>query len=332
MKLNAGGTGFEVVGTAGFSAGKVDFPSIAFNGTVPYVVYVDLANSNKATVMKLNAGGTGWEVVGTAGFSAESVVYTKLAFNGNIPYVVYRDNGNSGEATVMKLNAGGTGWEVVGTAGFSAGGVVYTSIINTGSELIVAYSSGRAFAKSFPLTTLPVKLTSYEVSDKNQNQVNLTWQTASETNNAFFTISKSQDGKTFEPLLTIKSKGDNGATYETIDFSPFAGTSYYKLIQTDLDGKTEELGIRTVKRESLKEESLVVYPNPIVNSVINIQQTELNGLQSISIYDLSGKEVLKDQVNFSNGAAEYKMNTKVEMGIYILKIGNAKLSTRILIQ
>jgi DNA-binding beta-propeller fold protein YncE len=42
------------VGNAGFSAGEVDYTSLAFNGSggQPYVAYVDYANSQKATVMK----------------------------------------------------------------------------------------------------------------------------------------------------------------------------------------------------------------------------------------------------------------------------------------
>src|SRR5690606_29690398 len=144
----------------------------------------------------------------------------------------------------------GPAWEVVGNAGFSAFAATYTSIVNTGSEMVVAYEGGGAFAKTLPVTTLPVKLTAFNVISKNQKHVNINWQTASENNNNYFTTLKSQDGKTFEQLTTVKSKGNNGGDYQTIDFAPFEGTSYYKLSQTDTDGKTKDLGIRTLKMES----------------------------------------------------------------------------------
>lgn len=314
--------------TESFGLGLSSYSSLAFKGTTPYVIYSYGYNSSKATVKNFN--GSFWEAVGTEGFSAGAAYYTKLIFDGTTPYAVYGDGTNSFKATVQKFN--GTAWETVGTAGFSEGTVDYISMISTGSELMVAYNSpGGAFVKSFPLGTLPVKLTKYEALVKYEKQVNLTWETASETNNNYYTLSKSHDGKTFETVGTVKSKG-NGAHYETIDYRPYQGVSYYKLSQTDLDGKTKELGIKSVKLESLKRESLLVYPNPIVNGVMNIIHTNLNGLQSIKMIDLSGKEVLNDKVNFNNGVASYKIDTKLLVkGTYILKIGNAQLSTQIIV-
>jgi len=124
------GTGWTVVGTAGFSAGTADYPSLAIDPTTgtPFLGYRDVVNSLKATVQKFVAG-TGWTVVGTAGFSAGTVSYTSLAIDPTTgtPFLGYRDIGNGNKATVQKFVAG-TGWTVVGTAGFSAGGADYTSL------------------------------------------------------------------------------------------------------------------------------------------------------------------------------------------------------------
>jgi len=102
-KLNTEGTGWETVGTAGFSAGTASYTSLAiYNGT-PYVAYQDYENADKATVMKLNTAGTGWETVGTAGFSTGTAYYTSLAIYNGTPYVAYGDYGNGYKATVMKF-------------------------------------------------------------------------------------------------------------------------------------------------------------------------------------------------------------------------------------
>ena len=129
-RLNSAGTGWEAVGSAGFSSGWADYTSLAFGSDgKPYVAYMDVANGNKATVMRLNSASTGWEAVGPAGFSAGVVDYTSLAFGGDgKPYVAYRDAATGGKATVMRLNSAGTGWEAVGPAGFSAGQAYYTSL------------------------------------------------------------------------------------------------------------------------------------------------------------------------------------------------------------
>jgi hypothetical protein len=203
--------------------------------------------------------------------------------------------------------------------------------VNTGSEMVVVYSSGKAFAKKFSLTSLPVKLLSFEANYKNQEQVSLNWQTASENNNNYFTVSKSKDGKTFVQLNTVKSKENTGSSYQTVDFSPYEGTIYYKLTQTDLDGKTEELGIRTVKVKTLKEESFNIYPNPVVNGVIHISNTTLTGKQTVEIYDFKGQKLVNDFIFFRNNGAEYKINKSLSKGIYLLNISNQH-QTKIIIE
>jgi hypothetical protein len=68
-----------------------------------YILYDDVANSSRASVMKFN--GTNWEAVGSLGFSSAQIVYTSLAIDkNNFLYAAYGDNGNQNRATVMKFN------------------------------------------------------------------------------------------------------------------------------------------------------------------------------------------------------------------------------------
>ena len=120
--------GWNVVGTAGFSAGDASYTSLAIDPTTgtPYLGYQDGGNALKATVQKFVAG-TGWTVVGTAGFSAGTARFTSLAIDSTgTPFLGYKDNANSNKATVQKFVAGT--WTVVGTPGFSAGTALYTSL------------------------------------------------------------------------------------------------------------------------------------------------------------------------------------------------------------
>ena len=120
------GTSWVLVGSAGFSAGDARYTSLAFAADgAPYVAYMDVNSSYKATVMKFN--GISWVVVGSAGFSAGEAKYTSLAFAADgTPYLAYRDYGAGNKATVMKFN--GISWVVVGTAGFSVEEADYTSL------------------------------------------------------------------------------------------------------------------------------------------------------------------------------------------------------------
>ncbi|MDA3882228.1 MAG: hypothetical protein PF481_03005 [Bacteroidales bacterium] len=81
---------------------------------------------------------------------------------------------------------------------------------------------------------LPITLLSFNAHTAD-NQVLISWETASEINNAFFTIERSQDGVTFTSLKTILGAGNSNSptSYSFIDTTPLSGLSYYRLKQTD---------------------------------------------------------------------------------------------------
>src|SRR5690606_17769049 len=59
-------------------------------------------------------------------------------------------------------------------------------------------------------TMLPVTFGSISASINNANNVSVEWTTEQETNNAYFEIEASDDGKTFTPVAKVLSKADNG--------------------------------------------------------------------------------------------------------------------------
>ncbi len=84
---------------------------------------------------------------------------------------------------------------------------------------------------------LPIELLWFDAKG-DKAMVHCSWATASEWNNAFFTVERSADGFHFEPVGQVESQGD-GATlrhYRFTDEAPLPGTSFYRLRQTDHDG------------------------------------------------------------------------------------------------
>jgi len=111
------------VGNPGFAGGTVGGGGISLaidrNGT-PYVVYSDVSNNKKATVMKYNSSSGIWVTVGNAGFSAGAATGMTIALDSTgTPYVAYEDLANSDKATVMKFN--GSNWVGLGNTDFTAG-------------------------------------------------------------------------------------------------------------------------------------------------------------------------------------------------------------------
>jgi hypothetical protein len=135
------GTGWEYVGTQGFSDGEAEWLSVAISmdGT-PYVVFRDCNLSYRATVMKFN--GVSWVHVGSPGFSAGEVECTRIAIDeSGTPYIIYTDFAYGKKPTVKKFN--GASWVNVGGA-FATGDVFYTQIeIGRDGLPYIAFQDGR---------------------------------------------------------------------------------------------------------------------------------------------------------------------------------------------
>ncbi|MFN5183895.1 MAG: hypothetical protein ACK5D5_12815 [Bacteroidota bacterium] len=84
---------------------------------------------------------------------------------------------------------------------------------------------------------LPIELIEFKAKQINKS-VELNWITASEKNNAFFTVERSKNGEDWYPVSFINSQGNSSVYqyYKTYDYSPFTGNSYYRLKQSDFDG------------------------------------------------------------------------------------------------
>lgn len=163
------------------------------------------------------------------------------------------------------------------------------------------------------VSALPIELVSFTASPIN-NTVSLSWVTASEINNDFFTIQRSNNGYAFEDLSYIEGvPGGNSYTtnyYNEIDNSPLSGTSYYRLKQTDFDGLTSISNIISV--EMLKENEIKFYPNPASE---NITISNVNGtIKEIEIYNSVGEKV-KTIKNVTNQISVYDL----PIGIYYFK-------------
>ena len=97
-------------------------------------------------------------------------------------------------------------------------------------------------------TLLPIELILFEAHVLNDQTVQLRWETASELNNDFFTAQKSIDGSNWQIVGYQDGAGTSNivASYSKIDYSPFSGTSYYRLKQTDFNGQSEHFPIISV--------------------------------------------------------------------------------------
>jgi hypothetical protein len=131
-----GGNWIDIGAVVGHSSsgslGHTTSSTIAIDGNnMPYVVYSDADNGNKATAKRFD--GTNWVTVGTTGFSAGAASDITIAFTSNgTPYVAYQDLSNGNRITVKQFD--GAAWVTVGTEAFT-GNADYASLAIDGNNI-----------------------------------------------------------------------------------------------------------------------------------------------------------------------------------------------------
>lgn len=167
---------------------------------------------------------------------------------------------------------------------------------------------------------LPVELLSFDASSGNNKSVDLTWETASEEDNDYFSLEKSTDGREWKTFAEVNGAGNSIETlsYSYTDEEPYEGISYYRLKQTDYDGQYEYSNIETVNRLGVKQ-GIKVYPNP-TNGILRLLE---NSEGRYSITNLLGQVQKQGWVEVDG-----MINTSdLSKGQYILQITDSNNET-----
>ncbi len=186
-------------------------------------------------------------------------------------------------------------------------------------------------------TTLPVELMYFEGEfDKN---VILSWATATEINNEYFSLERSENGKDFYEIARIQGHGNSEEmieyTYE--DDSYESAVEFYRLKQVDFDGQFEIFkAIRVETNAGQAENSFKVFPTVITQGKVTIEGEKPFEIKDIQIISLTGSSNVyqprTSETTFRN--VEVHM-TGIESGLYLMKMvsenGN-EFTSRIIVQ
>ncbi|MCC6691292.1 MAG: T9SS type A sorting domain-containing protein, partial [Bacteroidia bacterium] len=191
------------------------------------------------------------------------------------------------QLVVAHWNSGTSKWENLGG---TAGGGSIASIFSLSSFSPISFGSTAAY----PINPLPIELLDFTANYSSSKSVKLDWITATETNNDFFTVERSADALNFEPIATVKGAGNSSLqlSYSIVDEKPLSGISYYRLKQTDFDGKYSYSKIVSVSANP-SELSFVVFPNPVPSGEtprIKFSGNETKNIL-VLVYDDYGREV-----------------------------------------
>lgn len=178
---------------------------------------------------------------------------------------------------------------------------------------------------------LPVEFSGFKLSKKRNNQVIIQWETASETNNDFFTVLRASDNKPFTPIVQKDGQGTtiSGTNYQCQDQAPQPGTYYYKIRQTDFDGSTSTSPIKAIKLAESQSPTI----NPIISGGHNISvqvQNVQHAQHHISLFNIHGNRIGQKPLLPSQGKQTIRFNdVHQNEQVYMIQIINRKTGANI---
>ncbi len=192
---------------------------------------------------------------------------------------------------------------------------------------ITAYPPGSGTAHALILTidtTVPVELSNFTANVSFQT-VELTWSTATETNNSGFEVQRKSNKNDWEVLGFVPGRGTTTelSSYRFVDAVKLAGNFLYRLKQIDFDGSFE------YSDEIFVEVSLPVefnlaqnYPNPFnPSTIISFSVPQISNV-TLSVFNIIGEKVAT-LVNEMKDAGTHQVEfnaTNLTSGIYIYKL------------
>jgi hypothetical protein len=258
----------------------------------------------------------------TSTISFQAIIYESPA--GQIDFIYRREPEGLGAVPNQHARIGLTGVAVGDFYSTDANGSAPSKLSE--SDVAAKPIDGVRFRWT-PGVPTPVELVTFEGWNAGNKNV-LTWKTASEKANDFFTIDRSTDALNFEPIGSVRGAGNSHEllSYEFTDASlpELFNLFYYRLTQMDLNGTASESEIISVSVADKDEPPDIFYDNSSgeLRLVYTFRQT---GLFSVEVSDLLGKTICrKDLFVNSKGRAVFStLLPSLPAGIYNTRIAGA---------
>ncbi|MFN4083925.1 MAG: IPT/TIG domain-containing protein [Bacteroidia bacterium] len=223
----------------------------------------------------------------------------------------------------------GTDWTYAGTTFAAATGTNPYSRTRTGVTSFSFFAVGDNLS-----TTLPVNLIAFDAKALNED-VLLTWVTASEQNNRGFYVERSIDGENFTEFDFVNGKVYSvvKVKYSLLDKEAFSinnvPTLYYRLRQVDFDGTETLSKVVSVSNNNKAVTSVNAYPNPFTSGLQLEVLSSQNADYTLTVVDLQGRVVSTRNVQITEGLNRIDVSEMDNMkgGIYFIKLSGNETTT-----
>jgi len=187
------------------------------------------------------------------------------------------------------------------------GKIVLVGHSNT-NVVLARYNGGDAI--------LPITYNHF-TAEQNKQTIALNWQTATELSNRYFAIERSSNAVNYAAIAQVNSAG-TGATvhqYSYTDKLPVPGANYYRLKQTDADGRYSYS--KVVSINYLKPGTILLLPNPAKDQ-LTVKGLNAANTSTVSLLDQQGK-LLKQFTVKQSTAYSFSIN-HLAAGSYIVRV------------
>ncbi len=171
---------------------------------------------------------------------------------------------------------------------------------------------------------LPVNFLAIAARQQNDG-VNVTWSTAQELNTSSFDVERSNDGTNWNEVSSISAAGNSSVVrnYAVLDAHPANGTNFYRVRETDIDGKTNYSKTVSVT-VNFESTNVRVLENPFHNTLTIDFSSPTEQVVSARLIDITGRQVTLQKWTISSGTSRQVMSNGSNLmpGIYILSISN----------
>lgn len=180
---------------------------------------------------------------------------------------------------------------------------------------------------SFGGFVLPVELLYFEAKAESNDRCSFQWETATETNNDYFTLYAKTEDQNWKVIAKVDGAGfSNSPETYSIETNVQSGEdALFKLEQTDFNGNRETIGYAKPMRSVTAETKTVVWPNPTRDGV-SMDASWASGELRVSVYHIDGSLAFQDKMEMnSNPIVGVNLSAhNLESGTYFIRLDDER--------
>lgn len=289
-----------------------EFVKICNNSGVP----VDLSNT------VINDPGSGdWFTFPAGSILANGACFTVINDWNNVnplpAGVLDANNGSTGiinnGGDIINLSLDGV------SCSFTVGGDMDGCVLDVPTGTDIACGSPASYDFDSPSMLLPIDLILF-TAVLQERQTIIEWQTATELNNDYMAIERSQNAKDFYEIGRVAGAGTTHEIqeYQFVDDTPMRGQNYYRMRQVDYDGTVNYSEVIEVEVTNVAG-NFALYPNPTTAALTLVLPENWIETTTLRFYNAVG-QLEKTVLNFSNETTVAV--DELATGFYVLKMTN----------